>query len=441
MNKNIEKTSLKKLNNTRKEEYLGGTYGLLLYIIIFYSQIGSRIPSLGFFRIELIVGAILILFAISKIITGETKFKENRLNTAALFFLLAAFITIPFAAWRTLAFETFIRFLKFFAIYLMIITAINNEKKLKVFIYIYLGLICLIFVEPFLLSLQGKGYVFNNHMWRLAGVTGYFAHPNQLGGVTSANLPFFYFLMKYEKSKVLKIVYLALIIVSLWVVMLTQSRTGFIGVFAAGFFIWIFSKNKFVSLIIIILCFVLMWHFAPQETKDRFSSFRDTDEVITGTYTEREAGSMAARWTLMKHGWTVFVEQPIIGVGLDNFKVLSLRRWGHWIPPHNTYLQALAEMGIIGFIAFFSVIIASFKNLNETKRIISEINDENSFLHYTIMAVTVYLLVRLVVSFFGIELYDNYWWVAGGLSLVLLRIARNKMAPEVTPADGPKNIE
>lgn len=441
MNKNIHKTSLKKLNNTRKEEYLGGTFGLLTYIILFYSQIGARIPSLGPFRVELIVGVIVILFAISKILTGKTKFKENKLNSAALFFVVAAFITLPFAAWKTYAFDTFMRFLKFFAIYLMIITAIDNEKKLKVFIYVYLACICLIFVEPFILSLQGKGFIYNNYMWRLAGVTGYFAHPNQLGGMTAANLCFFYYLIKYQKSKVLKIAYVALIIVGLWVIMLTQSRTGFIGVMACGFFIWIFSKNKFVSLIMIIFCFVLIWNFAPQETKNRFISFRDTDEVITGTYTERQSGSMAARWTLMKHAWTVFIENPVIGVGLNCFQVVSLRKWGEWIPPHNTYLQALAEMGIIGFIAFFSVIIMTFKNLNEAKKIIRELGENNHFLTCMISATSIYLFVRLVVSFFGIELYDNYWWLAGGLSLVLLRIARNKMTAQVTPADEPKNIE
>jgi hypothetical protein len=41
-----------------------------------------------------------------------------------------------------------------------------------------------------------------------------------------------------------------------------------------------------------------------------------------------------------------------------------------------------------------------------------------------ISAVIVYLLTRLAVSLFGQDLYGNYWWVAAGLSVVILRIIK-----------------
>ena len=403
-------------------------YGLLGYAFLFYSQIGARFHVLAPLRLELVVGSILIIVASTKFIKGEVEYGENNLNGSALFFILAALATIPFAAWPTHALETFIRLLKFFAIYLMIVCGIDSEKKLRTFIYLYLAMICLLFVQPFLFSLVGKGFVYNNHMWRLAGVTGYFSHPNQLGGITSANLPFFYFLMKYQKSFLRKIAFLSLIGISLRVIMLTLSRTAFVGVIAFGLAIAVTSKRKVLSLFLIGICCVFVWQLAPEQTRARFLTFKDVDEVVGGTYTQEQAGSMAARWTLVKHAFSVFLERPIVGAGLDCFKFVSLRKWRRSMPPHNTFLQALAEMGLIGFAAFCIVIIFTFKNLIEARKNLADIGGEGEFLRCITEALIIYFGLRLVVSSFGQDLYANYWWLAGGLSVVTLRISKQGFA-------------
>ncbi len=49
--------------------------------------------------------------------------------------------------------------------------------------------------------------------------------------------------------------------------------------------------------------------------------------------------------------------------------------------------------------------------------------EKGKFLTSMVSAVTSFLIIRIVVSFFGLELYDNYWWIAGGLSFVMLKIA------------------
>ena len=236
-------------------------YGLLAYTVIFYSQIAGRYPALSAFRPEFLLGLVLITIVIIKMARGDIDFTENRLNTVALFFFLIAIIGIPFALVKSRSFDTFIRLMKFAAIYFMIVATIDSEKRLKGFIYVYLSMIALLFVEPFLLSLQGKGFVYNNHMLRLAGVTGYFSHPNQLGSITSANLPFFYYLMFYEKSKLMKVLHFVLLLISIRVVMLTQSRTAFLGVVSFGFFVWIYSKNKLASILLAIISCIIIWQF------------------------------------------------------------------------------------------------------------------------------------------------------------------------------------
>ena len=83
-------------------------------------------------------------------------------------------------------------------------------------------------------------------------------------------------------------------------------------------------------------------------------------------------------------------------------------------------------MGLIGFLAFAYVIVLTFKNLFKAKKIITKLKLQDTFLSFITNALIAYLIVRLVVSIFGIELYANYWWLAGGLSLVIVRIIKNE---------------
>jgi O-antigen ligase len=230
----------------------------------------------------------------------------------------------------------------------------------------------------------------------------------------------------------MKLVHFGLLAISLRVVMLTQSRTAFLGVIAFGAVAWLYSKNKLASIFIAILASIIIWQFMPEETQDRFLTLFQVKTAITvdrSDFTEDEAlaiGSMQSRWELIRRSFLCFLDNPVLGVGLGNFPAYNWYRWGYWFPPHNTYLQALAEIGIIGFIIFLMVIITTFKNLKYSKELLQRIENENKFLFFMIQALSVYLIVRLVVTTFGQDLYSNFWWLAGGLSVVIYRIAKMK---------------
>lgn len=405
-------------------------YGLLVYTIVFYSQIAGRFPFLASFRIELIIGSILLITIISRIINGEIDFKENRLNIVIFLFFFSISISTLFAYVHSRAFTTFIKVFKFFAIYPMIIAAIDSKKKLKGFIFVYLTMIGLLFVEPFLLSLQGKGFIYNNHMWRLAGVTGMFKHPNGLGMITASNVPFFYYFMMNSKSKLIKVICFILLFIAFRVIMLTQSRTAFLGLIIFGIMLWIISKKKILAMITGIMVFLALWQLAPEETKARFLTFMETTKVITSQredlseYEIIRLGSMDSRWQLMRHTIRAIKENPFMGLGLDCFASYSGRKWGLWLPPHNTYLQVLAELGIIGFFCLMLVIKNTFKNLILAKRLANDLKIQDPFVLAMIFSVTLYYFIYLVVSVFGIEIYSNFWWLSGGLSVVILRIIK-----------------
>ena len=67
---------------------------------------------------------------------------------------------------------------------------------------------------------------------------------------------------------------------------------------------------------------------------------------------------------LFSAAWRIFMDNPLTGVGLKNFREVCTRYTEHCHPhPHNIYLEFLSESGVFGFvffIAFVAIIIVTF---------------------------------------------------------------------------------
>ncbi len=137
---------------------------------------------------------------------------------------------------------------------------------------------------------------------------------------------------------------------------------------------------------------------------------------------------MESRLELTQRTLIAFAENPVLGLGLGCFASYNGRRWGLWFPPHNTFLQVLAEAGILGFITLMFVIYRTYQNLLRVRRESEQLNTKDGFFATTADAVMASYLTFMVVALFGIELVNNHWWVMGGLSVVLLRVLSHERA-------------
>jgi O-antigen ligase len=81
------------------------------------------------------------------------------------------------------------------------------------------------------------------------------------------------------------------------------------------------------------------------------------------------ASDTVTRLLLWQTAWNYFVDSPVIGVGWGNFVglyAIDLTSFSNWFQPgvsevHNVYLQLLAETGLVGFAAFFYLIVQSWR--------------------------------------------------------------------------------
>lgn len=83
-------------------------------------------------------------------------------------------------------------------------------------------------------------------------------------------------------------------------------------------------------------------------------------------------GSIAFRILLWQSAWELFLQNPILGIGFDNFVVLNALTpsfpivralGGADLYVHNIYLEILAEMGLVGFAVFAMLIVVTYKRI------------------------------------------------------------------------------
>ena len=92
--------------------------------------------------------------------------------------------------------------------------------------------------------------------------------------------------------------------------------------------------------------------------------------ILNPTHSDQVVGIDAVtRLLLWGTAWSYFMHSPVFGVGWGNFVLLygsDLSSLYTWITPelldvNNTYLKFLAETGVVGFVAFYYLVVQSWR--------------------------------------------------------------------------------
>ncbi len=187
-----------------------------------------------------------------------------------------------------------------------------------------------------------------------------FGHPNMFGGFLALLMPVgiaiafsshFSSAMRWLASLAVALAIPALVF--------SYARGAMVGLFL-GAIIWLALLRPRVALAIGLTMVVAVVAFAPSSLKSRFQNDSSSDVTL--------------RSDIWNSAIEIYSNQPVLGVGLNNFQTAyerlpstsatsSQRRLLHneqlLVPPHaqNIYLQALAEQGILGLLAMLGVLI------------------------------------------------------------------------------------
>jgi len=70
--------------------------------------------------------------------------------------------------------------------------------------------------------------------------------------------------------------------------------------------------------------------------------------------------SADTRMLMIKRGWSQFLKDPLIGIGLGNSKEFYWRNYGSYMYLHNDYIEHLVNGGIVGFSLYYGNLVYIF---------------------------------------------------------------------------------
>lgn len=168
-------------------------------------------------------------------------------------------------------------------------------------------------------------------------------------------------------------------------------------------------------------------------------------------YTYENSQTLRSRIQYWNAGFAVISENWLIGVGMANENEIPKHLTDSWIAErtsvHNEYIQTMMELGIIGFLLFFTFVIRLLSDSVQSAKIFRA--NQQDDLYWFAIACQIAMIMTLI---YGIQC-DVFrfplkgWWFAAGSTVVLHRFAVTTMrspsttiSPRFSPRISPEGI-
>ncbi|MCK4858249.1 MAG: O-antigen ligase family protein, partial [candidate division Zixibacteria bacterium] len=327
-------------------------------------------------------------------------------------------LSVPFSYWPSATVWTIIDFLKICIFYFLVTNVITTPERLKGFIWIYIIAAGYIAISSTIAYFSGTLAVAQG-IQRAEGLAG--ADPNTLAVTLVLAIPFMIFSLSWIRNRWLKLVPLFCAGLAVLTVALTGSRSGILGLLAVFFFIWLTSNRKLALALAFLTLLVASWFALPQQYQQRYAS------IASSEYDPSTEG----RFDAWNAGLRMFYARPFFGVGAGTFHVAFAS--GHfsdrisWLKAHSMYIQVIAEIGLIGLVAFAMLVYYMLRQNFRLRKLLLKKFKRRSWLSYISYSITCSVGALFVTSIFGHSLFRLHWYWACALTVVMWRLVDNQL--------------
>jgi len=192
-----------------------------------------------------------------------------------------------------------------------------------------------------------------------AGAYGMYENHNDYTFIIIMVLPFAYLFLRLARTRLAKLLLLALVVACMVGVVLSLSRGGILALVLEGALILgLTTTGKRRVLAIVVLALIgsvaVIHQFTAREENQR------------GLYTEADAAN--SRYELWRAARSMIVARPILGIGSRRFKEFSqdygeISHDNRGKVAHNTYMEVAADTGILGFGSFMLMLRGIFRSV------------------------------------------------------------------------------
>ena len=190
------------------------------------------------------------------------------------------------------------------------------------------------------------------------------------------------------------------------------------------------SPPKLTDALIGMLLIIFLVSFVPNPYLERLSTISD---IFGGRNGVLGDVSYRGRASEVFTAWLMFIDHPIVGVGVENYPVYYQsysRRLG--LDPrieerqaHNLYLQVAAETGLFGILVFGFLLFSMLRGTLDAwrKLKISGLDSQASM----VLSVATGIVGYLGAAMFIHAAYPRYFWVLAGIALAIPSVVENTL--------------
>lgn len=399
-----------------------------IFLLTSVARVHQLFPVLSLFKPVTVAGVLAIGLCL---IDRAPRRRVGPLQMRATRYMIALAVwvalSVPGALWPGGAFATFLDFVKTILISLVIISAVRNGRDVERLMLVYF--IGAIIFAAVVLARMNFQLAAEGRMERL-----YFYDSNDFATYTITAMPLGLYFASSARLR--------------WI---RWAAWAGIALLAAGF-IWTGSRGGFLAFTAVIAYFLL--RYTSVKRSWRWSAVAVIAVVVTviagDTYWERintvlhptrdyNLTSDQGRVQIWRRGVGYMMDHPVLGVGAGNFpraegtlsplvRRTPLGRSVKWGPPHNSYVQVGAELGVVGLLIFAAFLINVFRALGRLRAL----GGSHARLAQSLTA----SLIGFVVGAFFLTLaYHDMLYMLTGFALGLRQVALNAPpAPARSPA-------
>jgi putative inorganic carbon (hco3(-)) transporter len=299
-------------------------------------------------------------------------------------------------------------YLTWVVIYLLIVNVVNTPPKFLFFMLCFL-------LYNFKMSQHGTrswaqdGFVFRD--WGTTGAPGFFENSGEFGIEMCVFIPLivaFISSLRGYWSAWKRWIFWGIAATAVTGIVASSSRGALVGLAAVVLWMALRSRYKVRSMVIVVVLAALVWAILPPEQVGRLQTIGE-DNTSTN------------RTLYWARGLQMLANNPILGIGYANWAPVYEASYGRRTLPHNIFVQAGAELGYVGLIAFVLLIGASFW-VNRRTRQSADRRGLEPFYRLMSLGLDGALVGFLVSGQFVTVLYYPYFWINFAFSVALYRV-------------------
>jgi hypothetical protein len=384
-------------HTSRRKPLFGVYFALVLFMAVYFARPEDWVPGLSNVPLAKITGFLVLLALVFSLRHIRKRLPREVIYLALLLGqLFLASVLSP--VWRGGAFNTMWDFTKVLPIIIVMALVVKTIKQLRWLILIQSASVATIATITIWTGHQFRG--------RLEGaLNGIYGNANDLAIAIAVTAPLCLYFLFRSRSKLGKAVWALAILVMVYAVFLTVSRSGLIALVAAtAICLWEFAirGRRRYMLVAALVAAIAFWIYAGSGVSSRFNAAADSTNADQASAYE----SAQQRRELLIQSLRITAEYPLFGIGPGNFPIVS----GNWHVTHNSYTQMSSEGGVPALVLYLMIVWRGFSNLAATKRL-SRSSEERRILAGALRAS---LMAFVFGSFFASEayLFFPYFFVA-----------------------------